>query len=115
MLRDLDQYYLNKDEPTKSCLQALRDYILNYSPIIREAWKYRMPFFMIKKKMFCYLWIDKKTGFPYIGFAEGRNMDHPILEQGDRKRMKILRINPEEDLPIEVLDDILQEAMELYN
>ncbi len=94
MLRDIDNYFLNLQEPTKSCMQALRDYIVEYNEHITEAWKYRLPFFLYKKKMFCYFWSDRKTGLPYIGFVEGRNIDHPLLEQGNRKRMKILRINP---------------------
>jgi len=114
MLRDLDQYYLNKEEPTKSCLQALRDHILNLNSSITETWKYRMPFFCVNGKMFCYLWTDKKSGEPYIGFAEGRNIDHPMLELGDRKRMKILRINPTKDLPIETIDEIMNRALLLY-
>ena len=114
MLRDLDKYYLNKEEPTKSCLQALRDYILNFDSSITEAWKYRMPFFCVNRKMFCYLWTDKKTGLPYIGFVEGRNINHPLLEQGSRKRMKILRIDPTADLPIETINKVLKEALLLY-
>lgn len=114
MLRGLDQYYLSKEEPTKSCLQALRDYIITYNASITEAWKYRMPFFCVKGKMFCYLWTDKKTGLPYIGFVEGRNMDHPLLELGDRKRMKILRIDPTQDLPIETINQLLDMALSFY-
>lgn len=114
MLRDLDKYYLNKEEPTQSCLQALRAYIIAYNNLITEAWKYRMPFFIVKGKMFCYLWTDKKTGLPYIGFAEGRNIDHPLLEQGDRKRMKILRIDPTQDLPVKTIDEILAVAINLF-
>ncbi len=115
MLRDIDNYFLNLEEPTKSCMQALRDYILNYDANITEAWKYRLPFFLYKKKMFCYFWGDKKTGLPYIGFVEGRNIDHPLLEQGNRKRMKILRIEPSQDLPIETIDEIMREAIGLYS
>lgn len=114
MLRDLDQYYLNQEEPTKSCLQALRDYILSFNEQITEAWKYRMPFFVVKGKMFCYLWTDKKTGLPYIGFAEGRNMRHPLLELGDRKRMKIFRVDPTQDLPVETINELLEMALSFY-
>ena len=96
MLRDLDQYYLNKEEPTKSCLHALRDFILNYNNSITEAWT------------------DKKSGLPYIGFVEGRNINHALLEQGSRKRMKILRINPAKDLPIEAIAEIMNQALLLY-
>lgn len=114
MLRDLYQYYLNKEEPTKSCLLALRDYILNFNSAITEAWKYRMPFFCVNGKMYCYLWTDKQSGLPYIGFVEGRNMDHPLLELGDRKRMKILRIDPTQDLPIETISQLLDMSLSFY-
>ncbi len=115
MLRDIDNYFLSLPEPNRSCMQALREHILAFDAQITEAWKYRLPFFLYKKKMFCYFWADKKTGLPYIGFVEGRNINHPMLEQGNRKRMKILQINPEADLPIEALDEIIREAMKLYS
>jgi len=114
MLRNIDNYFLNLPEPNRSCMQALRDYILALHPEITEAWKYRLPFFLYKGKMFCYFWADKKTGLPYIGIVEGININHPMLEQGNRKRMKILRISPEADLPIEVIEEVLTEAMKFY-
>ncbi len=114
MVSALDQYYLDKAEPTKSCLLALRSIILAQDENLTAAWKYRMPFFCYKHKMFCYLWTDKKTNEPYIGIVEGHQLEHPLLEQGDRKRMKILRFNPNKDLPVEVIETILQEALELY-
>ena len=48
--------------------------------------------------MFCYLWTDKKTNDPYLLFVEGQYLDHPKLETGTRKRMKIFRVNPKEDI-----------------
>lgn len=64
--------------------------------------------------MFCYLWTDKKTDEPYILMVEGKYLDHPELEQGDRSRMKILRVNPNKDLRIETIDNILKTAVDLY-
>ncbi|MCB0505900.1 MAG: DUF1801 domain-containing protein [Cyclobacteriaceae bacterium] len=114
MLRDIDNYYLNQEEPTKSCMLALRDIILALDEDVTEAWKYRMPMFCYKGKMFCYLWTDKKTRQPYIGVVEGKRINHPKLEQGDRSRMKILRINPSKDLPLKAIHGILGEALNLY-
>jgi len=59
-MREIDDFYLQKEEPVKSCLIFLRNYILNYDSNITEAWKYKMPFFCYKGKMFCYLWVHKK-------------------------------------------------------
>ena len=81
---------------------------------VSETVKYEMPCFCYKKKMFCYLWTDKMTGEPYILMVEGKLLNHPELEQGSRSRMKILRIDPNEDLPIETIKLILNDALNLY-
>ncbi len=114
MLDELHNFYLNKEEPNKSCLLALRSIILEQDIHISETQKYGMPCFCYKKMMFCYLWIDKKTGEPYLLMVEGKFLDHPKLEAGDRTRMKILRVNPNKDLPIKTLENILQKALDLY-
>ena len=114
MIREIDSYYLNKQEPAKSCLLALRSIILEQHENITETQKYGMPCFCFKKKVFCYLWTDKKTGEPYILMVEGKYLDHPELEAGKRSRMKIFRVDPTEDLPIITIHDILQKALDLY-
>ncbi|MFB9843274.1 DUF1801 domain-containing protein [Mucilaginibacter ginsenosidivorans] len=113
-MREIDYYFLQKDEPVKSCLLFLRDHILDYDEGITEAWKYRMPFYCYKGKMFCYLWTHKKNGLPYIGIVEGRKIDHPLLIQEERARMKIMLIDPTRDLPLETIGNILKTAIELY-
>ena len=115
MLRDIDSFYLDKPEPLQGCLIALKEFILGLDKNIAPHWKYGMPFFYYKEKMFCYLWTDKKTKSPYIGVVKGSEIDHPLLEIGNRSRMKIMRINPNEDLPIEIIQSILTEAISLYN
>lgn len=114
MVRDIDDWYLEKTEPNKSCLQALRTWIPNLDEQISEAWKYRMPFFCFKGKMFCYLWIDKKSNQPYIGIVEGGKIEHPALIQDKRARMKIMYIDPNADLPIQTIREILEQAMTFY-
>ncbi len=114
MLRDIDNWYLNKEEPNRSCLQALRDWILKYDNDITEAWKYRMPMFLYRGKMFCYLWTDKKTGQPYIGIVKGKFIDHPLLIQAKRAKMKVLYFDPLEDLPLEIIDEIFSAAKVFY-
>lgn len=115
MQEALHNFYLSKEEPIKSCLLALRDIILAQNQEITETQKYGMPCFCYKKKMFCYLWTDKKTSQPYILFVEGKQLDHPELESGDRARMKILRIDPNKDLPIWTIERILKMALGLYS
>lgn len=114
MVEKLHSFYLDKEEPNKSCLLALRDIILNQDTAIDETRKWGMPCFCYKKKMFCYLWIDKKTEEPYILMVEGKYLSHPELEEGNRSRMKIFRVSPNKDLPIRTIEGILQKALDLY-
>jgi len=114
MIRDVDNYYANKEEPNQACLLALRSIILKQDANVTETQKYGMPCFCYKKKMFCYLWTDKKTNEPYILFVEGKHLNHPNLEEGNRSRMKILRINPNTDLPLKTIELLLTFALDLY-
>ena len=110
MGEDFHNYYLNKKEPNKSCLLALRSIILNQDTNVTETQKWGMPCLCYKKKMFCYLWTDKKTDEPYILMVEGKYLDNPELEEGGRSRMKIFRVNPNKDLPIKTIEIILRSS-----
>lgn len=114
MIDELYNYYLEQEELQKSCLLALRSIILEQDENVSETVKYGMPCFCYKKKMFCYLWTDNKTKEPYILFVEGRLLNYPELEIGKRSRMKILRINPSIDLPIDLIRSLLDDALNLY-
>lgn len=110
----IHQYYLKKEEPQKGCLLALRHIILKQDDNISETQKWGMPCFCYKNKMFCYLWTDKKTDEPYLLMVEGKLLKHPLLETGSRARMKIFRVDPNKDLPIKTIDEILEEGLSLY-
>lgn len=109
-----DHYYLNQPEPNQSCLLALRTIILKQDEQVTETVKYGMPCFCYRNKMFAYLWTDKQTTEPYMLFVEGKHLQHPDLETGTRSRMKIYRINPTQDLPLETIEQLLQQALDLY-
>lgn len=109
-----DNFYFDKEEPQKGCLLAMRDIILGYGPKISETIKYGMPCFCYKGKMFCYLWMDKKSREPYFLMVEGEYLNHPKLETGSRARMKIFRVDPKKDLPIVEINLIMNQALDLY-
>lgn len=113
MLTPLDNFYFDKEEPIRGCLLSLRELILKQDLRITAEWKYGLPFFYFKGKMYCYLWIHKKYGQPYIGMANGNQLDHPQLLTEKRARMKILLIDPNEDLDVAMIESILQQALKL--
>jgi hypothetical protein len=114
MVQELHNFYLTKEEPNKGCLLALRSMILEQDTNVTETRRYGMPCFCYQQKAFCYLWTDKKTDEPYLLLVEGKHLDYPELEEGDRSRMKILRIDPQQDLPVKTIASILQAALDLY-
>ena len=113
-MREIDLFFLQKDEPLKSSLLYLREFILGYNSNITEAWKYGMPFYCYKDKMFCYLWMHKKYGQPYPGIVEGGKINHPLLLQEKRARMKIMLVDPLKDIPVGSINSILKKALVFY-
>ena len=92
----------------------MRGYILQQDSQITEAWKYGMPFYCYKGKMFCYLWVHKKYRQPYIGIVEGSRINHPELIAENRSRMKILLLDPGRDIPVRKISALLREVLALY-
>ena len=113
-MKEIDNFYLQQDEPIKGTLLALREIILSQDADIINVLKYGMPFFCYKGKMFCYLWVHKKYKQPYIGIVEGKRFDEPFLIQEGRSRMKIMLLDPNKDLPLKTIKTILQQAINLY-
>lgn len=113
-MKEIDNFYLQQDEPIKGTLLALREIILSQDADVTNVLKYGMPFFCYKGKMFCYLWVHKKHKQPYIGIVEGKRFNEPFLIQEDRSRMKIMLFDPNKDLPLKTINTILQQAINLY-
>jgi Domain of unknown function (DU1801) len=113
-MKEIDDFFLQLNEPNKGCMLALREIILKQDKEITMAWKYKMPMLCYKNKMFCYLWIDKNSSQPYLGVVEGKRIEHPELRIGNRSRMKIILFDPNKDLPIETIESIIQKALDLY-
>ena len=113
-MKALDDFYFKQAEPMKSTLLALKSIILYQDEEITNEWKYGMPFFCYRGKMFCYLWVQKKSGQPYIGLVEGKHFDQPFLVQEKRSRMKIMLLDQTKDLPIERITSVIKQALNLY-
>ncbi len=113
-MNHLDNFYLQQPAPISHCLLALKDIILLQDENVAATWKYGMPMFTYKGKMFCYLWVHKQHLQPYLGIVEGKHITHPKLIQEKRARMKIILFDPNEDLPLKTIETILQQALQLY-
>lgn len=111
-MKALDNYYASLPETTQSCLLALRDLILAQSEHLTPSWKWNLPFFDYKGRYLFYLSAKhQKLNAPYIGLVNGNKFDHPALTQGKRTQIKIMFIDPEADLPVEQITEVLQMAI----
>ncbi len=113
-MKPIDNFYFDQKEPVRSCLLALKSIITDYNTDFEHQWYYRLPCFMYQKQIFCYLWVDKKSQFPYIAIGKGVKLEHPDLIQGKRTFVKLLMIDPDKDIPVDKIHEIFNMAMRLY-
>ncbi|MBP7558603.1 MAG: DUF1801 domain-containing protein [Chitinophagaceae bacterium] len=113
-MKALDDFYLKQEEPVRAVFLALRELILAQDKDVTNEWKYGMPFFCYKGKMFCYLWVHRKKGQPYIGLVEGKHFTQSFLLQEKRSRMKIMLLDPHRDLPVQKISAIIKQSLDLY-
>lgn len=112
MLNPLENYFLQQEEPLQGCMLFLRDWLKEQG--LQEAYKFSTAFYHYKGKMFCYMSVRTKDKQFYLGFVKGYKMKHPSLKKEGRKQIKVIYLNPEKDLPIKTLKEIVTEAKKLY-
>ena len=105
-----EAYILNQIEPFRSILLQLQIIIETTLPNPQMLYKYKIPFYYIDKKPFCYLNVTK--GYVDLVFYHGTHLQKhfSFLETGGRKHMKSLRYKKIEDIQHTVLIETLEEA-----
>jgi len=112
MTAELENYYLKQPEPLQGCLLALKHFILNADSRISETRKYQVPFFYFKGKKLCFLWVNRTKLI--FGFVKDKSI-LPVVEGIRRKdEMEMIQIDPNKDLPVEMITDHLKQLMNLY-
>ncbi|MGB0391162.1 MAG: DUF1801 domain-containing protein [Salibacteraceae bacterium] len=110
----IENFFIKAKTPNKEVYLALRYFILNNDPFFTEHWKYGTPFYYYKNKPFAYFHHNKINGFPYLGIARGNQIEHHLLFKGNRKKMKVLEINPMKDLPMDEIKEVIDRLKKLY-
>lgn len=110
-MNPIQEYFYRIEEPARSTLLFLRTKILEFdTKNITETLSFGLPFFKYKKKMLCYFYYSKKHKKHYVSFYHGDRLDHPELIQEGRKKFKILLIDMDEDLPVELILSLIKEV-----
>ncbi len=107
-----EAYILDQPEPFKSILLQLQVFVESTVPDVELKYKYRIPFYYLGGKPFCYLNASAKKGYVDVGFWSSAHLtvhlDKMVTE--GRKVMKSLRYHQPEEIDAEVLVAILEDA-----
>ena len=105
-----ENYILNQPEPFRSMLLHLQSVIEITVPEVDLKYKYRIPFYYIKGRPFCYL--NRSKDYVDVGFwnAAHLSVHLELLCTEGRKMMKSLRYKSLEEIENEVLIAILKDA-----
>lgn len=114
-MTELEIFYDQLPEPNKGCFLFLRKFILEHNAGFTEHWKWKLPFFSYQGKPFCYIWKDKKTTWPYLTFVRSIHINRPELDLGPRKQMKALSIDPNKDIDLALIKEIIDESLTYFD
>lgn len=114
-MKPAENYILNQPEPFKSILLHLQILIETSFPEVDLQFKWKIPFYYLEGKPFCYLNPSKKKGYVDVAFWASAHLTkyNEFLVSENRKVVKSLRYKAIEDINEKVLLTVLEEAHQL--
>ncbi len=107
-----ENYILEQSEPFKGILLHLQVVIEQTIPKVELKFKYRIPFYYLGGKPFCYLNVPKGKGYVDVGFWNAAHLtvhvEHMVTE--GRKVIRSLRYASIEGIDHDILVGILKDA-----
>lgn len=111
-----ENYILNQSEPYKEILLQLQILIEGNFPSIELKYKYKIPFYYLNGKPFCYLNASHKRHYVDVGIVKGGQIEvhatHLVTKH--RKQMASLRYKDVKHINAKILSDVLKEAASCY-
>ena len=110
-----EDYILNQNEPFRSILLHLQSVIEITVPDVALKYRYRIPFYYINGRPFCYL--NQSKDYVDVGFwnAAHLSVHLELMHSKGRKMMKSLRYKNLEEIDNEVLIAVLIDANSVKN
>ncbi len=105
-----EEYILNQPEPFRSMLLHLQSVIERTIPKVELKYKYRVPFYYLEGRPFCYL--NQAKDYVDVGFWMAAHLSKHLNEMttAGRKMMKSLRYHSLEEINDTILIEILKDA-----
>lgn len=103
-------YIVNQQEPFRAIMLHLQSVIEITVPDVDLKYKYRIPFYYIQGKPFCYL--NQSTDYVDVGFwhANHLTVHRDKMTTAGRKVMRSLRYKSLEEINDGILIDVLKDA-----
>lgn len=114
-MKPAEAYILNQSEPFKSILLHLQILIEATFPKVDLQFKWKIPFYYLNERPFCYLNASKKKGYVDVVFWVSAHLTkyNEFLISDNRKVVKSLRYYKLEEIDQKVLLTVLDEAHQL--
>lgn len=112
-MKPQDLYILNQPENYRDILLHIVAVVEQVVPEVTMEYKWKIPFFYIGKKPFCYLNASHKKQFVDVAFMDGFQLklhQNLLIADGGRSRVKSLRYKTLEEIDNDVLINLLKEA-----
>ena len=109
-----EEYIFKQPEPFRAILLHLQIIIETTVTSVELKYKYKIPFYYIGNRPFCYL--NKTKKYVDVGFLQANkiNIHQNYLVTDGRKVIKSLRYYKIDDIQDSILIDILEEAKSFY-
>ncbi|RPG38669.1 MAG: DUF1801 domain-containing protein [Muricauda sp. TMED12] len=107
-----EDYIINQEEPFKSILLQLQVLVETSVPHLELKYKYRLPFYYLNGKPFCYFNVSRKKGYVDVGFWSSAHLSvhlDKMITEG-RKVMRSLRYHTLDDIDAEVFVAVIKDA-----
>ena len=105
-----ETYIVNQREPFRGILLHLQSVIETTVPEVDLKYKYRLPFYYIQGKPFCYL--NQSKDYVDVGFWHANHLSVHLdkMTTAGRKMMRSLRYKSLEEINDLVLVEVLKDA-----
>ena len=114
-MKPAENYILKQSEPYRTILLHLQVIIENTIVDVDLQFKYRIPFYYINNRPFCYLNCNEKEQFVDLGFWNGTHLSINLeyLTTAKRKMIKSLRYSSLNAIDDTILIEVLKNAFSI--
>ncbi len=111
-----ENYIISQPEPFRGMLLCLQVMVERTIPELELKYKYKVPFYYLKGKPFCYFNASHKRQFVDVGFCRGNQIEvhNEYLVSEKRKKMTSLRYTSLDEIDNQILIEVLEAAKNLY-